>query len=220
MLPLVIRGTVIMASRRNYSSRILILALLLLGFGIFVGYDAFSKLSWARVPATLVSADPKCEMTAEERGILTKTTSTANIDCDAVERFKILHPEKDWKVARSWLLQLVVAGPRPLATSMLVFDDLHLQPGDALRVIQDPTDSARVLRADTSSQGFGLAAINGFFGLLVLLYWLVRRGRRPPKVASPGGRPQAQYAPPAPSVAMQPAPAPGAPRTFGRRGRA
>jgi hypothetical protein len=203
----------------RYSSRILILGLALLAFGFFVGYDTWTKLGWARVQATLVSAEPKCQMTSEQAGILTKTTSTATIDCQAVEAFKILHPEKDWTLKKTWMLNLVVAGSRPVATSMLVFDDLHLKPGDALRVIQDPTDSARVLRADQSGLGFALAAIMLVFGVLALLQWLLRRGRRPPTAPLQNREPEAQYAPP-PSPPSAIRPAPGAPRVFGRRGRA
>jgi hypothetical protein len=202
----------------RYSSRSVILGVALLAFGFFVGYDTLTKLGWAHVQATLVSAEPKCQMTSEQTGILTKTTSTATIDCQAVEAFKILHPEKDWTLKKSWMLNLVVAGSRPVATSMLVFDDLHLKPGDALSVIQDPTDSARVLRADQSGHGFALAATMMVFGLLALLHRLLRRGRRPPTAPLQNGEPEAKYAPPPHPPSAMP-PTPGAPRPFGRRGR-
>lgn len=191
---------------RNYLIRIFILALSFLAFGIYAGYDSFNKLGWAKVPATLLSAEPKCAMESEQRGFMTRTTTTERIDCEAAGNFKIRHPEKDWTLRKSWLLHLAVAGPRPIATSMMVYDEFHLKPGDALRVIQDPADTARVMPADTSTRGFGLAAGTLFFAVLLLLFILWRR-RRAWRGAARGEAPP-QYTPPPPSLAARRAPAP------------
>lgn len=161
-------------------------AVLLIICGV-IGFDAFSKLSWPHVEGTVVSVDAKCEMKSEQYNVLTRTTSTATIDCQAVEAFKILHPEKEWTLRRTYLTHLLIGGPQPVRTTMVVYEEPAPMPGQVLKVIQDPKDSLRVLPNDTSFKDFGLASTMGAISLLLMLWYAIRRRNRRPPMGSPSG---------------------------------
>ena len=204
--------------------RLLIYGAVLLVICGVIGFDAFSKLSWPQVEGTVLSVDPKCEMKSEQYNVLTRTTSTATIDCQAVEAFKILHPDKEWTLRRTYLTHLLIGGPQPVKTTMVVYEEPAPKSGQVLKVIQDPKDSLRVLPNDTSFKDFGLAAIMGAISLLLLLWYAIRRGNRRPPMgppssadADPQGAQATTTSARATSFASRPAAGNAGGRVFGRR---
>jgi len=203
--------------------RLLIYGAVLFIFCGVIGFDALSKLSWPKVRGTVLAVEPKCEMKSEQYNVLTRTTTTATIDCKAVDAFKILHPDKEWSLRRTYLTHLLVGGAQPISTAMVVYEEPAPRAGQVLNLIQDPNDAIRVLPANTSIKDFGFAAIMGAIGLLLLLWYAIRRRNRqplmrPPRDAHP--EPNATEAPMttrAASFATRPSATNASGRVFGRR---
>ena len=148
------------------------------GAGV-IGIDALEKMTWPHVQAKVVNVEPKCELKSEQYNVLTRVTSTATVDCKDVETFKILHPDKDWKVQQTYITHVTVAGAKPISTSLVLYSSPAPRAGDVLDLIQDPQDDLRVLKGNASQTGL-IAALTVFIvGLFfVALRFAIRSRRR------------------------------------------
>jgi len=158
--------------------RLIASGLILVLIGGFFAIDAGSKSGWAHVQARVISVDTKCDMSSTSYGVLTKTTSTATIDCKAVDLFENLHHEKTWTVATTHLAHVMVpdSGGTQIATTLPVSRDLA--PGSMITVLQSPDSAARVKSPEAVGQGMiaALAMLGG--GALITLWSFARFNRR------------------------------------------
>jgi hypothetical protein len=211
-----------MINLRRVSGRLMGLGLALLAISVFIGYDAFDKLRWAEVPATIATVQPKCEMSSEQYLGLTRKTSRETVECGSVEAFRTMHPEKAWKLNQSWLLGLLVAGPRPVKTTMMVYVDAELTPGAALSVIQNPGDPGSVLPTFRGRGNLDMAGTIALLGLAWMIPSLFLRWPKPiPVDRWPQdwqiSEPESDADPPAPPPLREPSITTPR-RVFGRRG--
>ena len=191
--------------------------------GVALVLDFGSKQSWIQTEAKVLSVDIECEMEATERGILTKTTSKAVIECDQVERFKALYPDKSWRVHTKYMGLLQFGADRQTA-NLLLSASKGKPPaaGDLINVVQNPADPSEIAHAsrrETSNLLLG-GGIGAFGILLITLPHLRRRPKRNPEFETARfSYDEAPAARPAPVVRQAPpVSANGRRATFGRRG--
>jgi len=205
-----------------FSIRGLVASVVLVLLGGYFVIDGIGKLGWSRIGASVTAVDLKCQVSAEETGVLTRTKWDATIDCNAVQAFKVAHPDKTWSVRHEALTHLSLKTSPAIQTTMMVYDDKPPRIGDVLSVVEDPADPNRVLPAATSTVTIASGAAMLGIGALVLGLVLLRRNRgRPPRAsvepqhdAQPVQTRQAESAGSAPA---RPPLAPAAARVFGRR---
>jgi hypothetical protein len=194
--------------------------MLLLTGGYFV-VDGVGKLGWTRLHATVTDVQLKCEMSSEQFGVLSRTTWDATIGCDAVQAFKITHPDKTWTVKHESLARLRLQSVPPIETSMMVYDEVPPRAGNVLEVVQDPNDPTRVLPAASSGFEVALGILTLVLaGLLFVLRFVIQAiGQRRRARAENYGRSPASHEPlPAATPALVSTPvAASAGRVFGRR---
>ena len=141
-----------------------------------------SRSSWPEVEAKVSSVALTCMMKATERGVLTKTTSTAEIDCDDVESFKRFYPDLSWTTTERFAAVLSIrnGGTVTKATMDLQrVDGRAPHAGDVITVIQDPKRPTTVAKAGQSGMNFSISAVTGALGLL-LLYLAFRKPKPKP----------------------------------------
>jgi hypothetical protein len=160
--------------------RAIVFGVMLVGVGAIGALAAWSTSGWAPAKATVLSIDISCEMKSTERGILTKTTTTATIDCDLVPAFKSLHSDKVWTTIEHFDAKLRVEreGVAPAVAPMALHRVNKRAPqiGDVLDVAQNPAKPEKIQPAGQSSQ-FSLISF-GIMAVGLLLLWLGTRGRR------------------------------------------
>lgn len=191
--------------------------------------DVATKQNWPVLEARVLSVDVSCEMKATERGILSKTTSTATVPCDGVDLFKAMYPDQTWQVHTKYmgLLRLGAAGP---TADLLLYkvDGRPPEAGDIVSVVQNPAKPSQIALASSRSLSNGLlfAGVGAVGALLFVLPLLGRRRRTDtahempaptaPEHSSRSYAEPPRYAEPTPAP-RQPAPAQQTRRTFGRR---
>jgi hypothetical protein len=181
--------------------RAVVFGVMLVGIGAVGGLGALSTSNWVPAKGTVLSIDTSCEMKSTERGILTKTTTTATIDCDLVPAFKSLHSDKVWTTIEHFDAKLRVErdGVAPVVAPMALHRVNKRAPqiGDVIDVAQNPAKPEKIQPAGQSGQ-FSLISVGILAAGLVLL-WLGTRGRRSRVVAG-----AQTITPPQPSVIAAP----------------
>jgi hypothetical protein len=203
--------------------KLYILGLAALIVGAVLVLDFSAKQSWTPLEAKVLSVDVECEMEATERGILTKTTSKAVIECDQVQRFKALYPDKTWRMHTKYIGLLQYGAGRQ--TASLLLSAKNGKPpaaGDLITVVQNPADPSEITHA--SRRGTSNLLLGGGIGAFGLLLIALPHLRRRPKLATEFETARFSYAEapaarPAPVVRpAPPASSNGRRTTFGRRG--
>jgi hypothetical protein len=142
--------------------------------GVFAIFDSLDKAGWRKAAARVTALEVSCHMKATEHHIAYKTVSEADIPCEAVDAFKILHSDKSWSSTERFDAMLAVAGADgSTATAQMDLNRIEgraPQVGDALTVIQNPAQPSKVARADSAGTGLMIAFLLG--GLGALLLWL------------------------------------------------
>lgn len=135
---------------------------------------------WPEVEAKVASVTLSCMMKAVERGVMTKTTSTAEIDCDDVESFKRFYPDLNWTTTERFAAILTIRNGSEFIKAPMDLkraDGRAPRVGDTLTVIQNPKKPTEVAVAGLSGTNYTISAGTGALGLLLL--YLAFRKRTP-----------------------------------------
>jgi hypothetical protein len=155
------------------------------GIGLFGVFDAMDKAGWRKADAQVTALDVSCHMKATEHHVGYKTISEADIPCEAVEAFKILHADKTWSSTERFDATLSVAAAD--GSTVTAQMDLHrkegLAPevGDTFPVMQNPAEPSKVAQMDSAGTALVIAVIFGGIGALIM--WFVFGRRSTPKRA-------------------------------------
>jgi hypothetical protein len=136
---------------------------------------------WAEAQGKVQSVTEQCDMKATERGVMTKTTYTATIDCDLVEAYEAYHNDKSWSVTHVFTGSLKVTSATAKATTVSLklprVEGRDPARGDVVALVQDPKDPANV---ELASSAASFPIITAGFGIVgVLLVWLGIGAPRP-----------------------------------------
>src|SRR3982751_2838109 len=102
-----------------FSTRLLVAGVVLILSGGYLVVDGVGKSGWTKIRATVSGVDLKCQVSAEEFGVLARTKWDETINCNSVEAFKVSHPDKTWSVRHEALTHLTLSTSPPIATSMM-----------------------------------------------------------------------------------------------------
>jgi hypothetical protein len=145
------------------------------GIGVFGAVDAMDKAGWRKADAQVTMLEVSCHMKATEHHVGYKTISEADIPCEAVEAFKILHADKTWSSTEQFDATLKVIGADGSTTTAQM--DLHRKEGrapavgDAFPVMQNPAEPSKVAEMDSAGTAALIAAIFGGIGAVIM--WFV-----------------------------------------------
>lgn len=203
--------------------------LLLTAWGALGVWDVVATSGRLPATATVTGVKAWCEMTSFETGILSKTTTTARIDCGTADAFIALHPGKQWVKGERYdgAVRVERDGQKPVMALMPLEKINGRAPrvGDVFDVLQDPANPSDVERPGQRSIQVAGQFVFGAVGLLLLFVGLRGRPRRPTPVAD-ARVVMAAAAPAGPVSPVQPRPIPPRPappraseprRSFGRR---
>ena len=131
-----------------------------------------------------MKVDETCEMKSESFGVLTRTTSTATIDCALVDVFQNLHSDKTWTVTHKFIAHVLVNLASASPTGTIVPVDHGTKPGAMIEVVQDPKSATHVQLASTLGSGIGLG-VGMIIGGVVMLAFALLAGRRGTRMPPP-----------------------------------
>ncbi len=159
--------------------------LLCTAWGALGIWDVVATSGRLPATATVVGVKPWCEMTSFETGILSKTTTTARIDCATADSFIAYHPDKQWVKGERYdgVVSVARAGQEPVKALMPLVKINGRAPraGDVFDVLQNPVDPRDIERPGQRS--FMVAGQFAFGALgLFLLFLGLRTRPKPAKV--------------------------------------
>lgn len=162
-----------------------------LAFGLVFGAVAVmaattmaDQSTWTKVEGKVLGVTKLCRMEATERGVMTKTTFSAEIDCEGVPYFEALHSDKSWRSTEIYKGSVRVTGGGPTATMELPLTaSKGREParGDILSLIRDPDDPQKVV-APTPE---GMPIVSLVLGLMGALFTWMGLGAPFPRRSAP-----------------------------------
>ena len=150
--------------------------------GLFGVLDGMAKAGWRKADAQVIALEVSCHMKATEHHVGYKTISEADIPCESVEPFKMLHSDKTWSSTERFdgTLNVVAADGSTVTAKMDLDrkDGLAPEVGDAFQVLQDPQNPTKVARTDAAGTSAIIGMVFGAIGALIM-WFAFGVGRKP-----------------------------------------